>query len=91
LPLFICSNCRCIENTAVTDYAYRHYVEKKPPLCSICMRPPGKAWHGHMPRKLATPALVEAFGHRQIDDFSIVGGFSALPDFPVPEDPPPCV
>ncbi len=46
MPLFECSKCHCVENTAVTGFWCRTMLEKQPPLCSECDPEIGK-WHGH--------------------------------------------
>ena len=43
MPIFKCSECGCIENTALCNYWYRKGIEKLPPLCSECE---GGKWHG---------------------------------------------
>lgn len=50
MPLFQCSNCGCIENTALSDYWWRTECEKLPALCSECES--GK-WHGEFAKKSA--------------------------------------
>lgn len=67
MPLFICSKCGCIENTALITYWYRknlryangleEYQDK--PLCSECGMPSGKLmipgrWHGRFPKEQAS-------------------------------------
>ena len=49
MPLFKCSKCGCVENTACYNYWMR--VHKKEPLCSECDPEIGK-WHGHFPKRL---------------------------------------
>jgi len=44
MPLFMCSKCKCVENTALTDYAYRIGMLKEEPLCSECS-PITNKWH----------------------------------------------
>ena len=49
MPLFACSQCGVIDNTALpSDYWYRVNVEKKAPLCTECL---DGAWHGEFPRQ----------------------------------------
>ena len=48
MPLFECSECGCVENTALGEYWYRHQIEKLPPLCSECET--GK-WHGQFEKQ----------------------------------------
>lgn len=47
MPLFVCSKCKVIENTALSGYWYRG---KKKPLCSQCDPKFGK-WHNKFSRK----------------------------------------
>lgn len=49
MPLFECSSCHVVDNTALTHYAIRR-AQKKPPLCSQCDPAIGK-WHGAFPRQ----------------------------------------
>jgi hypothetical protein len=44
MPLFVCHECRVIENTACSNFIHAH-VEGKPPLCSACDPAIGR-WHG---------------------------------------------
>ena len=46
MPVFICENCGCIENTAVSNYWSRG---SGPALCSECDPEIGK-WHGRFPK-----------------------------------------
>lgn len=48
MPLFKCSKCGCIENTAVGDYWIRVNRDGKEPLCSECSF--GK-WHDEFPKQ----------------------------------------
>jgi hypothetical protein len=49
MPLFECSRCHCVENTALSNYWTDVHLEKKPALCSECDPQIGK-WHGAFPR-----------------------------------------
>lgn len=63
MPLFLCSNCGCYDNTAVTNYwtrninALRTGKEKKPPLCSECDPEIGQ-WHNRFPKASAKGMLI---------------------------------
>lgn len=46
MPLFQCSECGCIENTALSYYWLR---DGRPALCSVCDPYIGR-WHGRFPR-----------------------------------------
>ena len=47
MPLFECSKCGVVENTALSNGSWRHLQEGKPLECSQCHD--GK-WHGEFPR-----------------------------------------
>lgn len=49
MPLFECSQCHCVENTACTNESWAAQVEGKPMRCSECAE--GK-WHGLFPKRL---------------------------------------
>jgi len=50
MPVFICSKCKCIENTACCYYWTKGI---RPALCSKCDPDIGK-WHGIFKRRKAT-------------------------------------
>lgn len=45
MPLYECSNCHAVENTALTNFWGDHIGQEKPALCSECDPAIGK-WHG---------------------------------------------
>ena len=49
MSLFQCSECGCMENTALSNWAWRRFEEKLPDLCSAC-DPEIKKWHGKFER-----------------------------------------
>lgn len=51
MPIFECSQCKCIENTATSNYWWDVAQEKKPALCSECDPAIGK-WHGEFEKRL---------------------------------------
>jgi hypothetical protein len=55
VPVFKCSKCGCVENTAVSHYWTRE--KGTPPLCSECDPAIGK-WHGRFEKRSAE-GLVE--------------------------------
>lgn len=63
MPVFMCSKCGCIENTAVSNYWTRnmHHTglnkPDNPPLCSECDPEIGK-WHGRFEKKSAIGLFV---------------------------------
>lgn len=52
MPLFKCSRCGCVDNTALGSY-WTDVAEGKPPLCVECET--GK-WHGCFPKQDADAA-----------------------------------
>ena len=52
MPLFVCSKCKAIENTALCRYWFRE--NKKKPLCSDC-DPKMKGWHGRFSKNKFDP------------------------------------
>ena len=54
MPLFKCSGCGTVENTALAKGGYwsRHSLDGKEPLCSECMT---GVWHGQFPKEPAEP------------------------------------
>lgn len=50
MPVFKCSQCGVMENTATSNYVMRTMIGKKPPLCSQCDPAIGR-WHGRFERK----------------------------------------
>lgn len=49
MPLFACSQCHAVENTALGEY-WHSKAKGKPVLCSECST--GK-WHGEFPKEFA--------------------------------------
>jgi hypothetical protein len=56
MPLFQCSQCQCVENTACCNFWPRK-LGKLPLLCSEC-DPEIAKWHGRFPKR-----TVEASGY----------------------------
>lgn len=54
MPLFICSNCGCVDNTALNNFWIRQ-AHKKPALCAECDPDIGK-WHECFDKRPATEA-----------------------------------
>lgn len=53
MPIFACSKCGAVENTALSRYWMRVLKDPKPPpLCSECDPEIGK-WHGAFPKESA--------------------------------------
>lgn len=72
MSIFRCTKCGCIENTALSNYFWNVYEEKKPALCSEC-DPEIAKWHGEFPK--ATPESEgyvtgpDGFLYRPDDDY----------------------
>ena len=49
MPVFKCSKCGHVDNTALASYWWRVTHDKLPPLCSLCDPEIGK-WHGAFER-----------------------------------------
>lgn len=63
MPLFPCSQCKSVENTAASNYWVAAYSEgEKPLLCSECDPAIGK-WHGLFPKRSAVGMLIDQHGH----------------------------
>lgn len=65
MPLFACEKCKCIENTACSNYwAAKFETEEgqKPLLCSECDPSIGQ-WHGRFPKRSAIGMLIDQNGN----------------------------
>ena len=62
MPLFQCSKCDCVENTACCHYWSAVCLDKKEPLCSECDHAIGK-WHDRFEKKSAIGMLIDQNGH----------------------------
>ncbi|HLH94574.1 MAG TPA: hypothetical protein VKW08_05590 [Xanthobacteraceae bacterium] len=51
MPLFACTKCNCVEDTALSHY-WSARLRQKSALCSVCDPALGK-WHGEFPRESA--------------------------------------
>jgi len=55
MSLFICDNCKAIENTALCNYWKCNYPgESGKALCSEC-DPKIRKWHGRFPKEIYNP------------------------------------
>ncbi|MCT9125364.1 hypothetical protein [Cupriavidus gilardii] len=75
MPLFRCTQCGCVENTATGAYWWRKH-KAKPVLCSEC---DSGQWHGLFPKKDATGMVVDENGflwstHEQAPDHIAIAG-----------------
>lgn len=64
MPLFACTKCRCVENTALSGYWSRtpEQRERGEALCSECDPVIGQ-WHGRFEKKSAIGWLIDQSGH----------------------------
>lgn len=61
MPLFMCTKCACVENTACCSY-WHNKSHGKPLLCSECDPAIGK-WHGVFEKRSAAGMLIDDQGH----------------------------
>lgn len=61
MPLFVCSKCNCIENTALSGFWFRDPGDNKP-LCSECDPAFKIGWHGRFPKEKFDPEIWEYEG-----------------------------
>lgn len=59
MSIFRCEGCRCMENTATSNFWTRTTLQ--PPLCSACDPEIGR-WHGRFPRQPAAGMLLGSDG-----------------------------
>lgn len=71
MPVFRCSKCGCIENTALSGYWFRN---GKPPLCSACDPAIGK-WHNKFKKESAVGMLEGSDGFLYHPDEIKPGGY----------------
>lgn len=60
MPLFRCSKCGCVENTALSNFWQA--VDKANALCSEC-DPAIGLWHGQFQKRSAAGMMVDQKGH----------------------------
>lgn len=65
MPLYECSNCHAVENTALTNFWHDHMFECKPALCSACDPQIGQ-WHGKF-EKLTISEYLKRFPSDKIE------------------------
>lgn len=81
MPLYECSVCHAVENTALTNFWWDVMRDKKPALCSEC-DPEIGTWHGHFP-KTTVEEFRRQFPHAKIQyELSAVSAPAAKPDHP---------
>lgn len=67
MPLFMCTKCGSIDNTATSNYWHTQLrahdaKQEHKPLCSACDPEIGK-WHDRFPRRSAAGYLKDQRGH----------------------------
>lgn len=62
MPLFACSKCQCVENSALCNYWAARVPHKEPPLCSEC-DPKINKWHGVFTKRSAVGMLLDNEGY----------------------------
>lgn len=85
MPLFVCDECKAIENTALGQFWTRgRYGNSKEALCSECMpyvkighnRKVGE-WHRKFPKQIATTELIKQIGEEHFVYVSDIEGVEA--------------
>lgn len=61
MPLFRCSQCGCVENTATSRYWVATGLDDEAPLCSECDPKIGE-WHGKFDKTSADGKLLSSEG-----------------------------
>lgn len=85
MPLFQCTKCGCVENTATSNYWFNK-SHGKPLQCSECDPAIGK-WHGVFEKRSAAGMLIDDHGHlwskanveTMPDHYKIVGEVTTSP------------
>jgi hypothetical protein len=89
MPLFVCDKCKCIENSAMGQWATRgRYGNSPEALCSECrpyvkfecpggLHEEGGRWHGKFPKEIATKELIKAYGETNFVYVSNISGVKA--------------
>jgi hypothetical protein len=77
MPLFRCSGCGAIENTALCHFWMSSKLEGKDPLCSLC-DPEIAKWHGIFPRKSADGMLMGNDGFLYEPELFATGSFDGM-------------
>jgi len=76
MPLFRCTKCGCVENTAVSNYWSQVYPikgeKKKEPLCSECDPEIGE-WHNRFEKKSAKGCLITDQGFLYTKEDKVLG------------------
>lgn len=65
MPLYECSACHAVENTALTNFWWDHKMHEKPALCSECDPQIGK-WHGHF-EKITVEEYLKRYPKARIE------------------------
>lgn len=64
MPLFECTVCHIVDNTAVTNFWWDVQHDGKPALCSQCDPQIGK-WHDRFPRTMYAECVTK-FGRKSV-------------------------
>lgn len=64
MPLFECSKCHVVDNTALGNFWWDVMHEKKPALCAEC-DPEIGSWHGQFP-KISFADYVKQYGTESV-------------------------
>jgi len=83
MPIFQCSKCRCVENTAVSNYWTRTITKIKngeetesPAICSECDPEIGK-WHNYFPKHSVIGYLITDQGFLYTKEQKVMGLISS--------------
>ena len=81
MPLFRCTACDTVENTALSNFWHALEIEEKRALCSECDPLIGQ-WHGEFPKQSAVAWLVDQSGNlwsqKEFDDGSMPHHFRVV-------------
>ena len=84
MPLFECSKCSTVDNTALGNFWSHAIMDRKPALCTACDPTIGK-WHGRFPR-LTVAEYREQYPLGKIQyDADALAKLAAKPDVPKEE------
>ena len=64
MPLFICSKCGCVDNSALA-HAWTEWSKNLPPLCTECKT---GTWHGEWEKSPASDYIKGGKTYRYVED-----------------------
>lgn len=76
MPLFACISCKCVENTATSNYWFNK-SHGKPINCSAC-DPTFGGWHGVFEKRSAVGMLIDDAGFLHRTEHSVPTGARVL-------------